>query len=434
MKTEIKKLPKSQIELTVTIPAAKWDHYNKHAVECLANHVKIPGFRPGKADAKTIEKNLGAAAILEEIAEHAVNDTYPQAVKEHGVIPVGQPKVDLIKLAPGNDIIYKATLSILPEIKLDADYKEKLAASGIKLETPKVEEKELKESIDYVLNSRAKLAFVDRPAQKGDRVEIDFETRLGGVKIEKGESKNHPLIIGKSNFLPEFETNITGMKAAENKEFSIVFPKDYYQKDLAGKNVSFAVKMHSVQEIITPKFDDEFAKSLGRFKNAGELEKSISEGIIKEKTKAEKDKLRTKIVENLIKSYGSQELPDVLVDSEIDRMLTEFKYNVEQNGMKFEEYLAQINKTEAVLKESWRETAKSRINNYLITHQIAKLENVKVTDEELTEQSNKILANYKDIKDAEKQIDAEKLKNNVYDVMITEKVLVLLENIALGKK
>lgn len=433
MKTEIKKLPKSQVELLITIPAEKWKHYHEHAVECLAHHVKIPGFRPGKADAKTLEKNLGPAAIMDEISEHAVNDTYHEALKEHNLIPVGQPKVEIIKLAPENEIVYKAVLSVIPKIALSEDYKKKLHAEGIKLETPKVEEKELKDSIEYLLNSRAKIVTVERPAKIGDRVEIDFESRLDNVKIEKGESKHHPLIIGKSNFLPEFENNIVGMKAGEEKEFSVVFPEKYYQKSLAGKNVGFKVKMNLVQEVITPKFDDEFAKSLGHFTEVKELEKSISEGIIVEKTKGEKEKFRTKIVEFLIHNYGTKELPDVLVDSEVERMLADFKHSVEQNGLKFEEYLSQLNKTETALKESWRQTAEGRINNYLITHEIVKQEDLKVSEEEITEQSNKILADYKNIKEAEKAIDPEKLKNNIYDVLITEKVLVFLEEIVLKK-
>lgn len=434
MKIEIKKLPKSQVELTVEIPAEKWKHYHDHAIGCIAEHVKIPGFRPGKADAKTIEKNVGPAAILEEVAEHAVNDTYHQALQEHNLIPVGQPKVDIIKLAPENEIIYKAVLSVIPPITLSEDYKKKLAGEGIKLEIPKVEEKELKDSIEYVLNSRAKTVTVERPAKKGDRVEIDFESRLDKVKIEKGESKHHPLIIGRSNFLPEFEVNIIGMKAGEEKEFSVVFPNEYYQKQLAGKNVSFKVKMNLVQEVVTPKFDDEFAKSLGHFKDISELEKSISEGIATEKVKVQKEKFRTKIVEFLIKNYGTKELPDILVDSEVERMLVEFKNNVEQNGMKFEEYLSQLAKTEAELKESWRQTAESRINNYLITHEILKQEKLTVPEEEITEQANKILANYKNTKEAGKEIDPERLKNNIYDILITEKVLVFLEEVVIGKK
>jgi trigger factor len=434
MKTELKKLPKSQVELTVEVPATKWKHYHEHAVECLANHVKIPGFRPGKADAKTLEKNLGASAIMEEVVEHAVNDTYREALKEHNLIPVGQPKIEVVKLAPENEIIYKAVLSVIPPVALSEDYKQKLSAEKIKLETPKVEEKELKESIEYLLNSRAKTVTVERGAQKGDRVEIDFETRLDNVKIEKGESKHHPLIIGRSNFLPEFETNIIGMKAAEVKEFNVTFPKDYYQKQLADKKVSFKVKMNLVQEVITPKFDDEFAKSLGQFKEVKELEKSIVEGITVEKTKGEKEKFRTKIIEFLIKNYGSKELPDVLVDSEVERMMADFKQNVEQNGMKFEDYLSQVNKSEADLKQTWRQTAEGRINNYLITHEIVKLENITIPEEEISEQANKILANYKKPEDAAKELDPEKLKSNIYDILITEKVLVFLEEIVTGKK
>lgn len=433
MKIELKKLPKSQAELIITIPSEKWKTYYTRATDHLAHHVNIPGFRPGKINAKMLEQQLGTAEIYNEVANIAVNDTFYSAAKEKELAPIGQPKVDLVKIAPENEIIYKATFAILPKISLP-DCKEKIQKAGLKLNTPKVEEKEIADSIEYLLNSRSKVIAVQKPAKKGDRVEIDFTTRINGVKIENGESKNHPLIIGKSHFLPEFEAEITGMKTGEEKNFDITYPENYYQKQLAGKKVSFSVKMKLVQEIIKPEFNDEFAKSLGAFKDKENLRKSITDGIMAEKTKKEKSDFRARIVENLIKNYASADLPEILIEAEKDRMMAEFKYNVESNGLKFEEYLLQLKKTEEQLRKDWETPSKNRINAYLINYEIAKMENIKITEGEITEEANKILANYKNIPDAQKNIDTDKLKNNIHDFLLNEKVLVHLENIALSKK
>ena len=165
MKVTINNLPKSQIEMTVEIPADKWKTYYDRAAKHLAEHVNIPGFRPGKMNAKMLEQNVGSAAIYEELANIDVNDTFHHAAEENKLFPIGSPKVDLVKLAPENPIVYKATFSVLPKIELD-DYKKYLAEAGIKRSEPKVEEKEINESVEYLLNSRSKLVTVDRPAKK----------------------------------------------------------------------------------------------------------------------------------------------------------------------------------------------------------------------------------------------------------------------------
>lgn len=432
MKIELKKLPKSTVEMTIEIPAEKWKGYFDRAVKHMAEHVNIPGFRPGKISAKMLEQNVGAAAICEEVADIAVNDTFHRAATEHDLTPIGQPKVELVKIAPENPIVYKAIFGILPKIDITG-YKKILQSAKIMLEEPKVEEKEIAESVDYLLNSRSKLSQANRPAKKGDRVEIDFTTRLGTVKIDKGESKNHPLIIGKSHFLPEFEAQITGMKAGEEKEFEIKYPADYYAKEVAGKKVNFKVKMNLVREVNKPEFNDGFAKSLGNFADKEAVRKNIAEGIKAEKTQKEKERFKAKIAEVLIKNYGSSELPEVLVEAEKDRMIAEFRYGIESHGLKFDEYLAQINKTEEQLRKEWETSAKNRINNFLINYEIAKKEDIKAPEEEIAEHANKILANYKNAKDAEKNIDMEKLKSNIYDFLINEKVSGLLEKIILAK-
>lgn len=433
MKIEQKSLPKSQFELVVEIPAEKWKAYYDRASKHLAEHVNIPGFRKGKINAKVLEQNIGAAAIFEEVAEMAINDTFHLAVKEKELTPIGQPKIDVLKLAPDNPIIYKAVFAVLPKVNL-TDYKKYISEAGIKLEEAKAEEKEIKESIDYLLNSRAKLSPVTRGAQKGDRVEVDFSTKLGSVKMEKGESKNHPLIIGKSHFLPEFEAQIIGMVTGAEKQFDVLYPADYFSKELAGKNITFNVKMNMVQEIITPELNEEFVKTLGHFPNVEALKKSLTEGIVAEKTNKEKEKFRGKLIDHLVKKFGAVELPDVLIEAEKDRILAEIKYKIESNGLKFDDYMAQMKKTEADLRKEWDETAKNRINSFIINYEIARLEDIKASDEEVKAEVDKVLAYYKNAAQAEKEVDMEKMTHNIQDYLINNKVFELLESIALGKK
>ncbi|MBU3965397.1 trigger factor [Patescibacteria group bacterium] len=433
VKTELKKLPKSTFELIVEIPAEKWNGYYNRVCANLSKTRKIDGFRPGKANNKIVAQNFGAKVIFEEVANIAINETFYDALEKNKLAPIGAPKVEVLKIAAENPIIYKATFAVLPKTNIDG-YKDVLKRVRIKQNDAKAEDKEIDESIEYLLNSRAKLAAVSRPAQAGDRVEVDFLARLNGVKIEQGESKNHPLIIGKSRFLPEFEKQLTGMKSGENKEFDIVYPKDYYKKELAEKKVRFEIKLNLVQEIITPEFNDDFARALGKFSGAEEVRKNISEGILREKKEKEKEKFRTAIIQELVKKFASGDLPEILIDAEVEQMLHEFKHNIEENGLRFEQYLSQIKKTESDLKSDWRKSAESRVNTHLIIFQVAERENIKITDEETSQEVNKILAKYKNIKEAEKNIDHEKLKTAVNDSLIRQKVFNLLESIALGKK
>lgn len=432
MKTELKKLPKSQFELIVEIPAEKWSGYYNRACANLSKRGKIDGFRPGKADNKIVEQSFGAKAIFDELANIAVNETFYGALEKNKLVPIGAPKVELLKIAAENPIIYKAIFAVFPKISIDG-YKDVLKRARIKQNDAKAEDKEIDESIKYLLNSRAKLVTVSRPAQAGDRAEIDFLARLNGVKIEQGESKNHPIIIGKSRFLPDFEKQLIGMKAGEKKEFDIVYPKNYYKKELAEKNVRFEIKLNLVQEIITPEFNDDFARALGKFSGAEELRKSISEGILREKKEKEKEKVRTAIIQELVKKFANGDLPEILIDAEVEQMLRELKHNIEENGLRFEQYLLQIKKTEGDLKSDWRKPAESRVNAHLIIFQVAERENIKITDEEISRETNKILSRYKNIKEAEKNIDHERLKTAVNDSLIRQKVFNLLESIALNK-
>jgi trigger factor len=340
-------------------------------------------------------------------------------------------------MAAGNPLVFKAEAVVIPEVNL-ADYK-KIAqkTKPKKKEDIKVEEKEMSDSLEWLRKSRAKYITMARPARLGDRVEIDFSAHGGPASGEEtgqnqtniSESKNHPLILGKSRFIKGFDENLVDMKEKEEKNFSLMFPEDYHQKHLAGKLADFKVKMNLVQEQELPELNDEFAKGLGGFENLEKLKENIREGILMEKETEEKKNWQEKIISEII-AKSSMDLPDLLVESEAEKMLEEAKINVGNMGLPWENYLEQAGKTEQALKKELQVPAEKRVKGTLILREIAKQEKIETSDEEMEKEMNTLLKQFPDPEAAKKQIDIEQLKSYTYEMIRNRKVFELLESIA----
>lgn len=290
----------------------------------------------------------------------------------------------------------------------------------------KVEEKEIDKALDYLRKSRAKIITVNKPAQKGNRIEIDFEVRLAGVKIENGESKNHPLILGEGRFLPGFENELEGMKAGQEKEFSLKVPADWPDKKIAGKNLDFKVKMNIVQERELPEINDEFAKSLGNFDSLGSLKQSVKDGLMQEKETMEKQRIRIELIEK-IAADSKTEVPENLINEELEIMVNELKVSISQLGLDFEKYLSEIKASVDNLKKSWKEQAEKRVKIGLCLKVIADKEKISVSDEEVEQKVNEDLKQYGNIEQVKKDIDLPALKEYTKNILINEKVFALLE-------
>jgi len=315
----------------------------------------------------------------------------------------------------------------MQEIKIElANYKGLMATQR----ESKVEEKEIESALKYIQNSRAKTITVNKPAEKGNRIEIDFEVRCGGVKVENGESKNHPLILGEGQFLPGFEKELEGMKAGEEKEFSLKVPDDWADKRVAGKGLDFKVKMNLVQERQVPELNDEFAISLGKFKSFEEFKKSVVDGLKQEKELTDKQRMRIELIEQVANS-SKIEVPKELVDMELENMINEFKLSITQFGLDFETYLLQIKSTLDELKNSWRVQAEKRAKIGLCIKAIADKEKIIPTTEEIEEKMNQELMRYPDVEKVKKEIDLVALKEYTEGVIINEKVFALLEREAI---
>ncbi len=423
---KIKQLPKSRVELTISVPAQELERFLDLAAEELSKDINVNGFRPGKAPRKIIEQKVGSEKILAHGAEKAIKKSYVDSIVRNKIEAIGEPEVTITKIAPGNNLEYKAVVSVMPKITL-TDYR-KEAKQIKKIDSVNIKPGQVDKEIENLRQSRARLITVDREARKGDRVEIDFRVLVDGQEIKDGVSKNHPLVIGENYFIPGFEDRLLGMKEGEEKKFDLSFPKDYHQKELAGQLARFEVRMNLVQERQLPKADDEFAISLGKFESLEKLKESLKEGLELEEKKKNQDKRRIKIIEKISKS-SQMDVPDILLENELEKMLGEFEQNITQTGMDLDAYLNYIKKTREEIKKDWRIPALNRVKAALILKEIARKENIEVESREIESEMNKVLAYYENTGAVKKNVDMESLYNYTKGNLLNEKVFQFLENL-----
>ena len=421
MKTEIKKLPKAEIEIEFELSADEFQHHIEHALEHLKQHVKVDGFRPGQAPAKMVEDRINTETLLLEAGDMAVKASYYKFIEENKLEPIGEPEVSIIKIAKGNPFLFKAKIVVLPEISLP-DYKE--IAKTIKGKEISVSESDIEDALAYLQKSRAKFSQQDKPAGDNDFVEIEYQSKdVDGNKVVKDR-----FTLGQGGFLKDFENNVKGMKAGEEKEFNVKFPDSAPRKDLAGKEISFKVKMVSVQKMELPEVNDEFAKQLGGFDTLVTLKSNIKEGITVEKTEEEKQRKRGEILEKIAEKCDF-EIPEKLVAYEQERLFEDLKNNITNRfKLTFENYLASIKQTEEEIKKTFAKEAQKKLKTFLVLREIGKKENIEVTKEETEEEMNKAIASYS--KEQVDKIDIEQLKEYSKGVIFNEKIFQFLEKLS----
>lgn len=423
----MKNLPKSRIEFEVVVAWNDWKKYIDQAVKEISEEFKIPGFRPGKAPKNIIEQKVGKGAVLNTASQKAVEKSYVEYVAKEKLEVIGAPQVEIEKIEEEKDLQYKATVAVMPKGQLGHKYKAKIKKINAENKDKSfvVEEKEIDLELEKLANGRAKLVTVRREAQKNDNVEIDFSVAVDGQNIDKGSSKNHPLVIGQGLFIPGFEDNLIGMIEGAEKEFTLNFPADYHEKKLAGQSAVFKVKMNLVQEREVAKIDDAFAKALGNFTDLAAFRKQLRENMEHEQKHKREEKVRSDYVEAIAEDL-EVELPDVLVESEAEKMIEEFAGQIQAMGMNLETYLAQLKKTREDLQKDWAPQAEKRVKSALALKEAVLAEEIKADAKEIEAEANKTLQYYKKAKDAEKNIDMERLYNYTKGVLENEKLFEYL--------
>ncbi len=424
MNVQIKDISETKKEVKITIPSKKMEEYTRDVVDQIKKEQKFDGFRQGNVPESVIKSKVGEGEILQKATEKAVHESYPKAVKENNLFALSTPQVEITKCAPGNDLEYKATVYILPEITLP-DYK-KISTKTLKKESKdvQVEDKEVEQALEGVQNMRAKNIAVTRGAEKGDLVTISFSGTMQEEQEKKINEENFQVLLGSEDMgvFKELEENIYGMKANEEKEFTLEIP-DVNNKDKKQK-MDINLKMVTVMERELPKINDEFAKQfqLGGLK---ELKERIKEDIKKEKENKEKEKIKNTILKEISKETKF-EIPEILVEKELDNMIKTAENQLKEKNASFDDYLKEIGKTLEELKSSWRKQAEENVSFALILHKIGENEKIEIKDEEVEKEVERHFQLMGKKKEDESKENIQRIKNYVYDLLKNKKIFSIL--------
>ena len=370
--------PKSTIELEIELPPERLDRALDAAVRALARRTRIPGFRPGKAPRPVLERHLGPGAVLDEAVDHLMQDAYREALEQEAILPLSNAEVEVVQAEEGKPLIFKATVPIRPEVTL-GDYKDfKFAPEIDTIDSARVDQ-----VVEELRDQNATLAAVeDRGARDGDYAVISFVGTRDGQPFDGGTSERMPLILGQERLIPGFEANLAGLKVGDTTEFDITFPEDYGEAALAGQVAHFNVELKELREKILPDLDEDFLATLGSFDSVEALKADIRARLEASAIDRARHQFADRIIEYAV-ANATVELPEVLVDQEVEVMHDEFKGSLARQGITEEAYLKAVEKTSEDLHADLRPNAERRVKTLLVLSKVADVEGVDVPDAEV---------------------------------------------------
>ena len=409
----------NEIKIEVTVEASKFEEAIKKVYFQSAKYFNIPGFRKGKAPMQIVEKYYGKEIFYEDAFNEVAPKALEEAVAENKLEVVSRPDIEVTQIEKGKDLIFTATIQTKPEVKL-GEYK------GIEIKKIEynVTDKDVEDELKHMQEHNSRLVTVeDRPVEKGDTAVIDFEGFVDGKAFEGGKGENYDLEIGSNTFIPGFEDQVAGMKVDEEKDVKVKFPDEYFSKDLAGKDATFKVKVHEIKKKELPKLDDEFAKDVSEFDTLEELKKDIKE----KQEKANADKAKYETEDAVIKAVCKDmkvDIPNGMVETEIENMFKDIETRLSYQGLKLDQYLKMMGKTEEEMKKEYEPQAIEAIKSRLALEAIVKAEKIKVEDKEVDAKLEEMAKNYG--KSADELKKNENVKNYVKQGIESEKAIDFL--------
>ena len=418
------KIEKSRVALTIEVSAAEFEAAIEKAYVKMRKNINIQGFRPGKAPRKMIEKMYGVEVFFEEAINIAFPEAYEAALKEKELQVVGYPEVDMLGECTVEGFTFTAIVPVYPEVTL-GEYK---GLSAVKGEV-KVTEEDVADRLNTIAERQTRLVSVDREAKLGDTAVIDFEGFLEGVPFEGGKGENHSLELGSGQFVPGFEEQVIGMKAGEEKDLDITFPEQY-TPEIAGKAVVFKVKVNEVKEKEIPVLDDEFAKDVSEFDTLDELKADLEKKIAQEQEKAIEQAFQDALMEQVAENL-TVEIPDAMIETQAKQFIDNFKMQLAQQGIPYDEYLKMTGTEEASLLEEAKEPAMRQVRMDLAMGAIIKAENITASDEEVEAEYQHMAEQYSmDIEMVKKYLNDEQVR----DELISRKAIEVVTSSAKAKK
>ena len=407
---------KNEVKLTFNIEAEKFEEAMKKVYSKTAKYFNIPGFRKGKAPMQLVERQYGSAIFYEDAFNELVPDIYDEAIKENKIEAVSRPSIDIVQMEKGKELIFTATVDTKPEVKL-GKYK------GIEIK--KIEynttDKDIEHELGHMAERNARLVTIeDRPVEKGDITTIDFEGSIDGVKFEGGTAENQELEIGSNTFIPGFEDQVIGMKIDEEKDIKVKFPDEYFSKDLAGKDAVFKVTLHGIKKKELPKLDDEFAKDVSEFDTLDELKNSIKERLDTDNERKAKYETEEEAIKTVCDNTNI-DIPNGMIELEIDNMMRDMETRLSYQGLNLNQYIQMIGKTEADMRNDFKEQAERSVKSRLVLEAVVKAENIEVQEDDITEKVKEMAKQYG--RKEEELLENTQLKDYISENLKTEKAI-----------
>ena len=421
MAVKVTNIEENVVELEFTIDQKTFQDGVMKSYRKNVKKINIPGFRKGKAPKMIIDKMYGPEVFYDDAINFVFPESYDAAVKEAGISPVDRPEVDVKEIGEDVDLVLVAKVTVKPEVTIE-NYK------GI--EIPKIEYTVTDEDVEKEISSMAErnsrlVTVEDREAKLGDTAVIDYEGFVGDVAFEGGKGENHNLELGSGQFIPGFEDQIVGKKVGEVFDVNVTFPEEYHAEDLKGKEAVFKVKLNELKEKVLPEIDDEFAKDVSEFDTLAELKADSKKKLEEAAADKAKNEKETAVLDFLSENLKAN-IPEVMVESQIDGMIQDFQMRISSQGMDINTYMTYLGLDEKTMRDSFREQADRRVKTTLAMEKIKELENIQVTDEDAEAEFQKMADQYKmEVEKIKSFVQVEELKE---DLAMKKTMEFLVEN------
>ena len=424
MNSKLEKVENNVATLEISVSAEKLEEGIMKSYLKNVKKFNIAGFRKGKAPRKIIERHYGEAVFFEDAINIICPDAYDEAVKEHNLQPVDRPNIDIVEIESGKGLIFKAAVTVKPKVTL-GQYK------GIEAEKKEynVTDEEVDKEIEIIREKNARLVEVsDRPVKNGDIAIIDFKGFVDDKQFEGGTSENFSLEIGSGQFIPGFEDQLVGAERGKEIDVNVQFPEEYNNKELAGKPALFKVTVKEIKEKQLVDLDDEFAKDVSEFDTLDELKADIRKNKEEQYKRLEKQQYEDEVINKVVEN-ATVDIPEVMIDTQVNIMLRDFDYQLRYQGLNLEAYLKYMNMELDKLKESYKDTAKNRVKSQLVLEKVAEVEGVAATEEDLDAEIEKTAKYYKqDLEKFKKTLNEDEISYIKDGIIIQKAIDFLVEN------
>lgn len=424
MSYKVENLENNMAKLIITVSAEDFEaamvkSYNKNK-----NSISIQGFRRGKAPRKMVEKLYGPEVFYEDAANFAIPGAYETAAKESGLEIVSRPEIDVVEIEKGKEFVFSATVALKPEVTL-GEYK------GIEVEKKvvKVMAADVKEELEKIREQNSRMvAVTNRGVKKDDTAVIDFEGFVDGEAFQGGKGEDYPLVIGSHSFIDDFEDQLIGKKIGDEVEVNVTFPEEYHEASLKGKPALFKVTIKEIKTKELPKLDDEFAGEVSEFETLKDYKASIKKSLTERRKEEVKREKESAVIEKVVEN-STVELPNAMVDEQVQQMVQEFASRISSQGIAFEQYMQMTGMTPDALMGQMKPEAEKRIKTRLALEAIVKAEKIKATAKDVDKEIENMANMYQMEVDKVKEMlgDAEREQISM-DVAVQKAVDFLVKN------